>query len=790
PVPSYGSIYSNADLQIHGNLTVNVNTTLGDGIFSSGRIFGADDQSTLTINRSFWNPGTGTWNTNSIGLLNASNPSLDSKRGTFITFDGALRDGSSSSDPNGYPRGIATKEAPLISRVDPATSRTRYEESTRQSGIIGPAGNDGRFGHGMGVFVNNSQDIQLRRDEQGRIDMGSAESLVQDWFNPNGSQANSGWQGPYYIPRGAFVQFLSDGFIIQRDAKAEGNERTWRRPDGLNTGATLIRYRIGDPDGAGPIRTPFIINTFTPGVNINEASPNYSLGRPFNGVIYFEGNARVRGTIPTDVQITLVSNATIYVEGSITKGIVGNNWTQFDPDGSQAVAPFARAARPSRSALMLMAREYIVVNPTMFFGPGAGQILEEVSESPGSLARNPIRVREAGGTFGIRAEFLLDPNANGANPLNPMSWTPFAWGPGGATGYREFGTSNFIDSRLLISHTMDDGPAPFTFMSMDVNFGLGSGINPSTYLFGIDPVFPWNSASGQGPFIPGYVTPGYTTPNFVPMYGLGSESWQRYPKFETVGFPLVVEAGTAFNFPLLTANGGHGRFPILAQETNDIAFRHNNVGAGSTNDWLVARTAIVPHDIRIEAGLYAEEGSFAVIPGNWFNPNPNDTWRVYNDRVNALSGSLGLAQARAVANQERRENFGSHPETPFYGEPLDVRISIIGSITENMPLPMSQQAEWLRKWGWIPRMQGSTNRLIPGRHVPPGIDITLQDRYVPNLFLIHDPALATGRTSGYDVPVGSDTSKYIRRDDYGRPLPPMPRLPVSGSLSYFGEVLR
>jgi hypothetical protein len=53
----------------------------------------------------------------------------------------------------------------------------------------------------------------------------------------------------------------------------------------------------------------------------------------------------------------------------------------------------------------------------------------------------------------------------------------------------------------------------------------------------------------------------------------------------------------------------------------------------------------------------------------------------------------------------------------------------------------------------------------------------------------HDPALSTGRTSGFDLPVGSDTSKYLRRDAYGRPLPPMPRLPVSPTLSYFGEVL-
>lgn len=791
-IPGMGGIYSNASLMFHGAVTAKLNTTLGEGIFSADRIMGADNQTTLNIQRSFWNPGTGQWEVNNVALMNNSNPSLNSSSGVFSTANGSLRDGSSSADASGFPRGTPRKEAPLISRVDPATNRTRFEELTRLSGALGPSGNDGRFGHGEGPYINNSQDVQLRRDEDGRIDMGSAESLIRDWFNPNSGLINTGWQGPYYIPRGAYVQLLSDGFIIQRDSKAEGNERTWRRPDGSNTGSTLIRYRIGDPDGVGPIRQPYIVNTFTPGVNINDPVPNYSLGRPFNGVLMFEGNVRIRGTIPTDLQLTLVSNATIYVEGSITKGIVGNDWTSGDPVPANRVSPAARAARPSRSMLMLMAREYVAINPTMFFGPSTGQALEEVNESPGAVARNPVRVRVGGNSFNIRAELLLDSNAAGANPLNPTTWTPFAWGPGGTNGYREFGTGDFIDSSLLLSHTMDDGPAPFTFMSMDVNFGLGTPANPSTYLFGIDPVFPYNSASGQGPYAPGYVTPGFSTPNFVPIYGLGSESWQRYPKFESVAFPLVTDTGTAFAFPFLSMNSGQGRYRFLPQETNDLSFRHNNVGAGSTNDWLVARTAIVPHDVRIEAALYAEEGSFVVIPGNWFNPNPNDTWQNFENRlVELVSGRLTPAQARLIANQERRENFGSHPEMPFYGEPLDVRISIVGSITQNMPLPSSQQAEWLRKWGWIPRFQGSTNRMIPARHVPNGIDITQPNsRYVPNLFLIHDPALATGRTSGFDVPVGSDTSPYIRRDFYGRPLPPMPRLPVSPTLSYYGEVLR
>lgn len=793
-VPFGGGMYSNASLSIHGTVQANLNATLGDGLLVAGTISGADNNAQLNVNRGEWvdpdgpGPAPGSWQTTSIALANNTNPSLDSRRDNFLTAAGVLRDEFAGVDAQGYARSVQYKAPPLIDLADPETGRTRFETLTRDSGVIGPSGNDGRFGHGSGIYVNNTQDRQMRVDEQGREDVGTAESLIYDWFNPNNGQANSGWQGPFYVPRGAYVQLLSDGFLIQRDGRAQGNERTWRRPDGSNTGSTTIRYRIGDPDGAGPNRQPYIINTFTPGVNISDPSPNFALGRPFNGVLMFEGNVRVRGVIPTDIQMTLVSNATIYVEGSITKGIVGSDYTVNDPVEPVSYGNLMR--RPSRSTLMLMARDYVAINTTQFFGPSPSQALEEVSEAPGAVAYNPIRMREAGGTLTFRAEQLLDPESPNGKLAIPETWPPFVYTTNLEDGYKEFGTQKPISSKMLVTHTMDDGPAPFTFISMDVNFGLGSLANPSTYLFGMAPIFPYNSASGQGPYVPGYVTPGFTDPNYIPLYGLGSETWQRYPKFESAAFDIAPVKGTDYNFPYLTCSTSQGRYRMLAQETNDFTIRHNNVATGATNDWLLARVAQIPHDVRIEAGLYAQDGSFVVIPGNWFNPNPNDSRESYLSRINTLvSGGMSQAQAQLVANQERREAYGAHPEMPFYGEPIDVRIRVVGSITENMPVPIAQRAEWLRKWGWIGRTPSAVPELLPARHVPAGFNISGPDMWVPNLFLVHDPALSTGRTVGFDLPAGSNTSRYIRRDSYGRPLPPMPRLPVSPTLSYFGEVL-
>src|SRR6185369_8891213 len=122
----------------------------------------------------------------------------------------------------------------------------------------------------------------------------------------------------------------------------------------------------------------------------------------------------------------------------------------------------------------------------------------------------------------------------------------------------------------------------------------------------------------------------------------------------------------------------------------------------------------------------------------------------------------------------------------------------------------AQQAEWMKKWGWIPRYHGASCELIPAQHVPPinpitnnPYDLNGADRYVPNIMISYDPVLATGRNFGYVGTTGAavDSSTLIRyqavdlngdglidNNDVYFALPPIPRLPVSPTLAYFGEV--
>ncbi len=737
--PGFGSFHSNADVIVHGNVVANVNRSLGDKWTTNGAFRPASDTSgTISFNATEW---TGSmWTTNS---FNVGGGALDSRL-NFNTQGGLLNDGVTKTDANGFPRGIGTKVPPSMLAKDPSTGESRYVGMTRDSGTQLGQANSGVFGHGEGVYINNGSDRQMAKDEGGR--QASDSSLVYDWLNPNNNQDGTGWRGPFYVPPAAYVELQSDGFSVTRTGTAPA-ERNWRYPDGTDTTRATIRYRVG----YGTDNRLHIVNSFTAtspwNINANLGPLDYQRGPNFNGVVYFEGNVRVRGIIPTDVQLTLVSDASVYIEGSITKGVIANGLQSGIPVGQ-------RIARLSTSMLMLMARDYVALNSTQFFGPTAGAQLEPVSDVENVAGYTPVRVR-TGASLSLQTEFVLDPNAVGANPLDPRTWPSFA------SNYTEFGIpANRLGTNLLLSHSMDEGPASATMIRMDVNLGLPQ---PRYY-------FPKTATNLANNALPAF------NAATTPIYGLGAEPYQRAGRFESILFPLVdPNAVNTSDRRYMTATSASGAYTLFAEGRNEIQIEQTNFGGLPTNDYLVAKTAILPHDIRIEATIFAEEGSFFVIPGQWFNPIPNDRRDIYN----SWPGSVAEKQ------QRRLEEHGSGPGMPFYGEPPDVRITIVGAISENMPPSIDQQSQWVKKWGWIPREIGGTGWRIPAQHVPNGYDLN-STQWVPNLSVVYDPVLATARVNGFNN--DPNANPFIRQDAFGRALPPLPRLPVGPALAFFGEV--
>jgi len=750
-----GSFFSNAGLVIHGKMQVDLNRYLGDQFDVAGSIKG-DASAQLTIALRDIVPNGTTWAALSSSVLSEGGGNdLDSLSPSFNTISGTFRDGNVNPDISGNPRGVGLKGVPSMETTDPDTGENRYVVMTADSGTESGNGNNGLFGFGAGIYVSNPSDIQAPVDETGRQAVGSEESLTYDWLNPNNGQNGSGWHGYLYVPPGAVFRGLNDGFTIQRYNKAPKAEQHWRFIDGSDTGASFIRYRIG----IGTDGNRHIVNSFTPAnpvipttpININGSLgvTDFDKGPIFNGVVFFQGNVRVRGIIPTDVQLTLVSNANIYIDGNITKGVTANG---LQPTEGFTIGQIIN--RPSKSMLILMAKDYVTLNTTQFLAPSPNQTIDAYQDTPNSNGFNPIQITTAGSLVS-NFDLARDPNGPIAAVGNPSTTRPFAF------DYYQAGTPAVkIPTNIVVAHTMVDGPAAATFFQWDVNLG---GPDPSPYFF----LRANNTASA---YIPG-------VSQTIQQYGLGTEIDQRYSKFEQTGFTLIdpTAATMSTDGQRIISSAVSGTYSVFSEGINELLTRQVPLSGSPTNDYLLGRMALIPNDIHIDAAIYAEEGSFFVIPGPWFNPNPNDRRDTY------LTGGATKAERDTV----RFENFGAWPTMPFYGEPIDVRIVINGAVSENMPPPASVQAQWLQKWGWIPADQAATGQLIPGQHVPP-LYSAASGTYVPNLIVNYDPVLATARSGGFVTDNSANT--LIRVDSYGRPLPPLPRLPVSPVLAYFGEV--
>jgi hypothetical protein len=793
-VPNYGgSFMSNADVTIHGNVDLYLNSFLGEKFQVNGNIVG-DDNAQLQINLENYSPTTG-WSDSATTLASSS---FTSRSTTYTTFNGSILDGAGGSDQAGYSRGVGRLVPPTALQQDPQTRETRYLELTRESGVLSATTgvNGGEYGHGQGVYVSNGTDLQTPIDEAGRIAAGGSESLFNDWTNPNNGDKTSGWQGPYYNPVGAYVQLRSDGFLITLD-----NNQTWKNPDGSDSGQNSLRFRIGANTHL-PNNPVYIVDGLeTPGT-INSASPDFTQGQPFNGVLYFDGNVRVRGEIPTDVQMTVVSGGTIYIEGAITKGIHGNDVTDNQQQGSTFYAAYGAAlTRPSKSMLMLMAKDNVAVNTSQFLGTGPGQSLQVVSDQQNDTGYDPIRISAnaaSNGGLTLSSEELTDPTTG--NSTNPSTWQPYS------LNYVDSLVGDTIPKSILLTHTMDSGTGAASFISMYVNYGSYADTtqNEAYYYFPGSPSgsAPANSTPTSLGYFPGFdnTASDYLFASNVAgywgsldMYGLGHQPWQQYTKFEGRGFHLIYPGGsTTYNNGLITSSDGATTDPFIqyalnAPGTNTYQIWPNHIPSVPSNDYLLARASLVPHDIRIEASVFAEEGSFYIIPGPWTNPNPNDTRDAYEA---SLGTNPTVAQVQQAA-ENRLESYGNGPEVPFYGEPIDVRVQIVGSVSENMPPSLALQTASVQKWGWIPvQLAGmydansGTQLGIPLTHNPLGTGNT--SNVVPNCVISYDPELATGRIDGFSST--NSSSGWIRTDAIGRALSPMPRLPVSPVPVYFGEI--
>lgn len=623
---------------------------------------------------------------------------LPSSDDHFTTAYGFYRDGSNltayppqeTSSKPGYepkwPRGVKRIEPPMVDQADPTNTTTRYRVLTLNSGQRVRSGgrrpvNTGALGWGKGVYINNPNDKQ---DESETITGGY--TVRGDIMQP-GNISSPYWKGPYYLPPAATITLVPDD---KETVKVDGKDQTQyyftiTRSDASTSQSAMWSDASGAPrpDWGGTVRMPYpseqIGRTFTP----REMGSNNTEHIDSNGVIFAEGNIRVRGMLPPGMKLTIVSNQNIYIDGSVLK--------YRDPAATISATDPYHGADPT-CGLALLARQNVIVNTTQFFAPLNNIGADDYgTDSLAGASSSHVVVRNDPNSR-LRCQFEFAPYESETNA------TPSAWD-------------------LFIRHAGEYGPAYINAWLNPTDTALNWGIldlntvynQMPKHIFGVgDP----NFAGGTG------------------QPGAGSGSSFIY---------------NVFTLPSLAAN------PLLITTPgipNLLQIALDQVGYTRSNYWM-GGLAVMPMDVRIEAIIYAQEGSFFVIPGYWLNPNRSDNQTAYTD-----NGSH-----RPPGVDER---------FPFYGQAPDIRIVVDGAVSENLPASVSDVEEWMAKWGRIPAKYGSSTTATA--HAQEGLTFLYDDHI------------------GWPLD-DSTTPQPVRKDAYGRALPLTPRLPVSTSLVYFGDVM-
>jgi hypothetical protein len=643
----------------------------------------------------------------------------------FTTLGGIVRDGSSSPDTSGYPRSVPFLTPPNLDTVD-GNGVSRYRALTRDSGyyyqdpVTGQNTNTGQYGYGSGIYVNNTADVQA---ETQTSTINGSYSLRADWLNPNATFAQGFWNGPFYRPPGVLVELLGDTIRLTRS-----DNQSFVNPDGTpnaqGDSKTLI-IPLTNTD-RGTIALPGNIGFLAPlphdGDTATDDPTTPNLNNPFgdkhsygvNVVLYAEGNIRVKGVYGavTDpqynfsqdgqtvndvtvhklgrVHITLVTAGTAYIEGNLVKG-----------DGyiSNGTAIMERG-----SSCSILAENYVCVNSTMFMQPQSqtnvwSRLNPDLNAFNSELGQSQQRF-DASFSWGV----------------NPTSYTT-----GGVASpvwlflrHGVVGASNVATINMLVNPGASDPNA---------TAGQTGYYQNSLYYFN-----EYGSSQGNAPGNNVY----FSEPE---LYLLGvkfiqgsnvaiQDTHANSSSFEQKAFPLnemlhgrPIDANTSTNaagtLPLTLTPGYANTFRFQIDQTAQALLGGSNdavLGGASISDYLIGALMVAPLDIRIEATLYAQEKSFFVIPGYALNPDPSDTrqhYQVTNVRV-SYSGLYATGGVDTPEDQNLKAVF------PFYNQPSDVRITLVGSIAENYAAAQSDQQAWMTRWGFIPAYYGATDPSLNG----------------------------------------------------------------------------
>ena len=510
-----------------------------------------------------------------------------------------------------------------------------------------------------------------------------------------GKWINTGWYGygeGLYLDNYGDIQFGHDYQLLRNDWVNPPSPDLYVPDSGWDEGRLSYSRVPGVeielfPEEGGGLSVPYIQLTRHDGRswwewdNANQtlkelSSPTIRLPYPQNGVIYAAGNIRIKGSLPER-------------EGS-PSGYYDQS--PYDFDNSNWPSTITDTSRHYNLTVVSGATIYIEGN---LLSPNPGD--ESTNSKLALLARDSVCLNtpqflavspEANiesETFAGQSEFFYEISAGRsldfsfatatANPSNVKLYLRHS-------GYGTDWTSSCTMMNLLVYNNQYASPlydwgdgTDYYFSTLWFRTTYLSGLADSNWSSALWPLWEYlpNSDTGMG----------------INLDGAGLANWFRF-----------------------------------------------QLNAASQNNYLVSKLALQgidapgtssPLAIEIDAMIYAQNGSWFIIPGEWFNENDTPT---------AQQIALGC---------------------PEQNEPLDIQIVVNGTIAENRTAPVGDLAKWVVHW------RGANERYQAWDQT-----LTNADQTNPGLRYIFDPALRT-RLSGSDS------------------LPRLPKLPVSPILIAWGE---
>ncbi|MEI6501263.1 MAG: hypothetical protein WCP21_09595, partial [Armatimonadota bacterium] len=594
-----------------------------------------------------------------------------------------------------------TPLAPVdIAACDPISGNPRYAALTRDSGQTrrldkddsvnhidsGEPVNLGLYGAGAGMYINNVNDLQFRGNS-GQSDL---DLLQADWLKaatgtgPSGGE--TGWNALYttYTPSGVEIEFFpTEAAVLATSTDPSGSSSTppaapgklwWPRHAPGEPGIKITRHdqrwRRADSGNVGE----------DSGQNVMVIDyPQYP-----NAVILAEGNVRVKGILPArdpasrtrTYDVTVVSNATIYIDGQLmtAQDVRGRAYGTNDPLYAPA-NPAGPVLDEDTAKIALLAKDCVCLNPTQL----VPQLTSGLVTAAADDAANPTLADQ---------HWELYPDTGGQCYTQwRFGWPDIDWnGDGNGDGAPGTALPNTVKVNVTpIQAGADPGPAgmgmtvynepaaasaPFTFDA--------AALDPWTFLF-VPPGalyggLPTPAASASNAILPNWQTPGVTpsSPITAPDVPFDVSTNATGNVVRTIGKMNAVQL--FYRDPQI----GAGSTPYLLKKWKIEELVPVGGNDGHVNNaggaYQIPRGAV---HAKINALMYAQRGSWFVIPGSYFDPQATTT------DVNG-NGTID-AQDSLYAARFRRYNY---------------EITVRGAITEDHTAPIGAVQTWTTRWAY------------------------------------------------------------------------------------------